>query len=157
MGVAYYDPETGDYLATINLTPGGPGDPAYFGYIEGVGIMPGPTVYLEGTRNNSGPDTSLSESVSYHMDEYLAQRVNAPMTLEDYHSSITGPKSRLFNGTWVWYRQHSRRLGAPVRSSPARTNSSRRQQAQDHVVHRDCPSGFYWSYKEKKCLKSKYR
>ena len=66
------------------------------------------------------------------------------------------------------------RLGAPLRSSPTSTIPSKRRQGRASAEHgkhggprksskrggrarrKECPKGHYWSYKEKKCMKSKY-
>ncbi len=78
-----------------------------------------------------------------------------------------------------WYGVHidtdhpywSQRLGAPLESTPIRTTPPRSggkreapskkgsQRASGDAKHRrgdKCPKGHYWSYKHKKCVKSKF-
>ncbi len=60
----------------------------------------------------------------------------------------------------------SRRLGAPLAASPTRTTPPQSggkreapQRASGDAKHRrahKCPKGHYWSYKHKKCVKSKF-
>ena len=60
----------------------------------------------------------------------------------------------------------SRRLGAPLAASPTRTTPPQSggkreapQRASGDAKHRrahKCPKGHYWSYKKKKCVKSKF-
>lgn len=59
-----------------------------------------------------------------------------------------------------------RRLGAPLAASPTRTTPPQSggkreapQRASGDAKHRrahKCPKGHYWSYKKKKCVKSKF-
>lgn len=68
----------------------------------------------------------------------------------------------------------SHRLGAPMAASPSRTTKKASLAASERVGGRPssahgrrkqtsvsargkCPKGHYWSYKRKKCLKSKFR
>lgn len=68
-------------------------------------------------------------------------------------------------------RMDTQRLGAPLAASPTRTapvtSGGRRESRQSrraspaprpgrsHRAHK-CPAGHYWSYKQKKCVKSKF-
>lgn len=70
-------------------------------------------------------------------------------------------------GHWAW---ESSGLRAPFGSSPTRTtpaskrlppsqkrSSSFRSKGMASVSRGKCPKGHYWSYREKKCVKSKFR
>ena len=69
----------------------------------------------------------------------------------------------------------SKGLGAPSRTTPTSTIPSKRRQGRASAEHgkhggprresrrggrarrKECPKGHYWSYKHKKCMKSKFR
>lgn len=69
--------------------------------------------------------------------------------------SVTRPRRRV-----------PQRLGAPLAASPTRTTPPQSggkreapQRASGDAKHRrahKCPKGHYWSYKHKKCIKSKF-
>lgn len=161
MGLAYYDTQTGEALWTgTTVTPAG-GDLAYFGYVEGSGIVPAPVTYIAGHDQFNG-NSSVVEAVyrpTWTHSE-LIQQLRNDLLLSGQGS---GEKSLLFVGNYDYYvaNRLSRGIGAPTRttpqtaptSTPQRRRPARRRRAKNS---RSCPPGHYYSWKKRTCVKSKY-
>ena len=160
----HYDQETGDTIWFIGV-PGSPNEPGWFGAPGGELIPGSPVVYVPGYR----PD--VYSTWDGRPSEWKRIRVSS-----DPETYFVGP--RLPGGEIL---SKSQGLVHPVAASPTRTTHvldrvksrySKRQsesrktgkttsahgrRKQTSVSARGkCPKGHYWSYKQKKCVKSKF-
>jgi len=161
----HYDQETGDTIWFVAV-PGSPNEPGWFGAPSGEIIPGAPVVYVPGPRQDV---YSTWDMYSFSRDPNDPKRIAA----------LTNPIGpRLPGGEFI---SKSQGLVHPVAASPTRTThvldrvksdyskrqSESRKTGKTTSAHGfrpgkapaargKCPKGHYWSYKEKKCLKSKF-
>ena len=164
----HYDQETGDTIWLVGV-PGSPSEPGWFGAPAGELTFGAPVVYVPGYR----PPTYSTWDPSQGPSEWKRIRVSS-----DPETHFVGP--RMPGGEIL---SKSQGLVHPVAASPTRTThvidrvksdyANRKRQSESRKTGKTtsahgfrsgkartargtCPKGHYWSYKEKKCLKSKF-
>ena len=180
MGLAYYDKDSGEALWTGTTTTPAGGDSAYFGMVEGYGLVPAPVIYLEGSESNGNSTLAPDiENLSYEELVNLAKSQTTGVRSDwekEWHDASyriahpSGDKSLMFVSTWDYYVAH--RLGAAISrglGAPSSLSSTHRPQGRplksavdlSKVDHHgragNCPPGHYWSWKKRKCIRSKFR
>ncbi len=117
---------------------------------------------------------SALEVIEYLVVEYVKSR-GADYGIKKVKN--VGERARERGSSFAGHTGHvelDREIGAPSIPTPVSTIPSKRRQGRasaEHGKHRgprresrrggrarrkECPKGYYWSYKKKKCMKSKY-